>query len=155
MKKTVSLFLAALLLLALAMPAFAESDVKLEALDTSALDYGAITYVGTEEYVVIYPIPDEALDQFDVRNAVITVDNGSIVSARPEKEEEYRYGSVIIKGKKTGSTKVTVTDHATGVSCSFKVIVLPKFIRTIQDLYISIQYLPYLIGMRILSIFSR
>ena len=58
MKKTVFLFLAALLLLALAMPAFAESDVKLEALDTSALDYGAITYVGTEEYVVIYPIPD-------------------------------------------------------------------------------------------------
>ena len=152
MKKAVSCLLVFALLFVMGGTAFAAEDVKLKSLDTSAVNGKATTYVGVEEYVVIYPDPDDAY--FDIREATITCSEEGIVSIRPEKIEEYRYGSVCFTGLKKGSTVITVTDKS-GVSCHFKVTVRDKIWYDLKNFRMFLEYLPYYLGMAILRIFSR
>lgn len=155
MKKILSVLLALVMLLSLATIAFAEDLPPLQSLDTSTIDGKHYAYVGVENYVVIYPAPEEAEARFDVRNAVITTSDDSVISVRPEKEEDFRFGSVMITGKKLGKATVTVTEPESGVSVSFKVVVLPGIIIRLQNFINSLQYIPYFIGMKILGIFGR
>ena len=155
MKKLFSLFLSLLLLLTLSSVAFAQEVPPLASLDNSTISSKHYAFTGIENYVVIYPEPEEAEERFDIRNAVIICGDDSVISVRPEKVEEYRFGSVLITGKKLGTTTVTVKDPKSGVSCSFKVVVLPGFLLRLSNFFNRLQYLPYFIGMRILSIFNR
>ncbi len=150
MKKIISVMLVLSLLFLTGITAFAE---ELKSLDTSAVNGRVTTYVGVEENVVIYPEPLEAEAEFDVREATITCSKEGIVSVRPEKVEEYRFGSVLVKGLKKGSTVVTVTAK-NGVSCKFKVTVRAKIWYDIQNFRFFLDYLPYYIGMAILNLFG-
>ena len=154
MKKLLSLLLVLATLLLFCVPVFAEATPQLEALDTSAINGKHYAYTGVENYVVIYPMPEEAEDRFDVRSAVITVGDERIVSVRPEKVVEYRFGSVLITGKRLGQTTVAVTDPESGVSCSFTVVVLPGFLLRVQNFFDSLQYVPFFIGMALLRLFG-
>ena len=140
--------------------AFAEETPKenlppIESLDTSAIDGKLIAYKGFETYFVVYPYPEEAEPRFDIRNAQITVDDESIIIAEPEKEEQNRFGSVNITGLKLGKTTVTVIDPESGKSCSVEVTVLPGIIYRVQNFFMFIDYIPFFIGMRILSLLNR
>ena len=133
----------------------AEEIPALEGLDTSAVDGKMFAYVGEESYFVVYPEPLEAEARFDVRNAVITCSTEGTVDAKPDKVEEYRFGSVKIVGLKLGKTVVTVTEPESGVSCSVEVTVLPGIIYKLINLHNFLPLVPYLIFMRILSIFNH
>ena len=128
---------------------------ELKSLDTSAVDGKMYAYVGEKSYFVIYPEPLEAETRFDVRNTVITCSEEGIVEAKPEKIEEYRFGNINVVGVKLGKTTVTVTEPESGVSCSVEVTVLPGFIYKLINLHNFLPLLPYLIFMRIVSIFYR
>lgn len=154
-KRTLSLLLAVLLALSACVFAAAEeTPAQLTGLDTSAVDGKLTAYLGVETYFVVYPEPLEAEAQFDVRNAVITCSEEGIVEVRPEKVEEYRFGSVEILGVKLGTTVVTVTDPASGVSCAVTVRVVPAFGYRLQTFFSFLEYLPFFIYMRILQLFG-
>ncbi|GEM_PF-6115428 len=155
MKKLLCVIMAALMILPLAVPCFAAGAGEippLESLDTSAVNGKMTAYPGIETYFVIYPQPEEAEPRFDVRNAVITCSKQGIVKAEAYKNEEYRFGSVNITGLKLGSTVVTVTDPASGVSCSVKVTVRPSIIYRLKNLRISMDYVPFYLFFWILKV---
>lgn len=160
-KRITSILLAAVIALSFSVFGFAEETAtpgdapatqtdapevpEIEMLETSAVDGKLIAYKGVESYFVIYPQPEESEPRFDVRNTVITLSEEGIVEARPEKNEEYRFGNIVVKGLKLGKTVVTVTDPGSGKSCSVEVTVLPSIIYRIQNFHIFIQYVPFLI----------
>ena len=161
-KRILCVLLALLMLLPLALTAFAEDDLsenpveeipELKSFDTSAIDGKMFAYVGIETYFVVYPEPTEAESRFDIRNAEITSSEEGIIEFRPEKE--YRFGSVQIVGLKLGKTVVTVKDPESGLTCSVEVTVLPAIIYKLINLHNFLPYIPYLIFMRIVSIFDR
>ena len=162
--KTVLCITFAVLMLFTTVSAFAEDEpadelpsqvAEIDYLDTSAVDGKLIAYKGIETYFVVYPFPEEAESKFDIYKATIAVEDESIVKAVPDKEEQYRFGSVKITGLKLGTTKVTVTEPESGKNCSVKVIVLPGIIYRIQNLFMFIEYIPYFIGIRLLSLLNR
>lgn len=161
-KRTVSAALALVIAFSLMAAVYAAEGEEpasappaLESLDTSAIDGKLIAYRGIETYFVVYPEPLEAETRFDVRNAVITVSDGDILSAEPEKVEEYRFGSVLITGKKLGSATVTVTEPESGVSVSVEVTVIPPLGYYVKNFFSFLEYLPFFIFARIVSIFNR
>lgn len=154
MKRIICIVLAIITALCLSTAVFAASDgAKLEDLDNSSINGKVTTYVGVTESVVFYPVPLEAEDQFDIRNAEIIVEDDSIVSVKAQKVEEYRFGSIEITGLKRGTTKVTVKD-ASGISSTLKVTVRPKIIYDIQNFRNFLEYLPFYIFMAIMRLFG-
>ena len=171
--KTISILLALMMMLSLcasgyageaatpadATPADASAAEKeippITFLDTSAIDGKITAYRGIETYFVIYPQPEEAEPRFDVRNTVITFSEEGIVEAHPEKVEQYRFGSINITGIKLGKTVVTVTDPGSGLSCSVEVTVIPPLGYYIRNFFSFLEYLPYLLFMRIVSRFVK
>ena len=128
---------------------------EIDYLDTSAIDGKLIAYKGIETYFVIYPFPEESESKFDIYKAIITVEDDSIVKAVPDKEEQYRFGSVKITGLKLGKTTVTVTEPESGKNCSVEVSVLPGILYRIQNFFMFIEYIPYFIGIKLLSLLNR
>lgn len=154
MKKVISTVLALVIAFSLVLTVFgASGDSKLKDLDTSAINGTVVTYVGVTESVVFYPVPLEAENEFDIRNAQITVDDESIVSAKAHKVEEYRFGSVEVTGLKKGKTFITVTDKS-GVSVKVNVTVRPKIIYDIKNFRNNLEYLPYFLFMAIARLFN-
>ena len=139
MKRTLTLLLAALMLLSLCVPAFAANDTKITALENSTIDGSTWMIEGKEDELYIYPRPVEAKDQFDIFTAKITSSDDSVVAVRPGKRDTYEYGYVILSAKRVGSATVTVTDPGTGASCSVRVTVLPKFLDSIHSLLVKLQ----------------
>ena len=139
MKKTLTILLAALMLLTLCIPAFAANDTKITALENSTIDGSTWMIEGKEDELYIYPRPVEAKDQFDIFTAKITSSDDSVVAVRPGKRDTYEYGYVILSAKRVGSATVTVTDPGTGASCSVRVTVLPKFLDSIHSLLVKLQ----------------
>ena len=139
MKRTLTLLLAALMLLSLCIPAFAANDTKITALENSTIDGSTWMIEGKEDELYIYPRPVEAKDQFDIFTAKITSSDDSVVAVRPGKRDTYEYGYVILSAKRVGSATVTVTDPGTGASCSVRVTVLPKFLDSIHSLLVRLQ----------------
>ena len=139
MKRTLTILLAALMLLSLCIPAFAANDTKITALENSTIDGSTWMIKGKEDELYIYPRPVEAKDSFDIFAATITSSNDSVVGVRPGKRDTYEYGYVILTAKRVGSATVTVTDPASGASCSVKVTVLPKFLDSIHTLLVNLQ----------------
>ena len=139
MKKTLTILLAVLMLLSLCIPAFAANDTKITALENSTIDGSTWMIEGKEVELYIYPRPVEAKDQFDIFAATITRSNDSVVAVRPGKRDTYEYGYVILTAKRVGSATVTVTDPASGASCSVKVTVLPKFLDSIHSMLVGLQ----------------
>lgn len=154
MKRVCSLALALLMLLSLSVCAFAEDAPALTGLDTSAVDGKLIAYQGVETYFVVYPVPDEALARFDIRNAEITCSDPAVLDLAAEKVEEYRYGSVLVTGKQLGKATVTVTDPASGASCSVEVTVVPAFGYRVRNFFNFLNYLPFFLFMRIAQLFG-
>ena len=138
MKRICTLFLAVLLVLLTATAAFAQSG-KIEALENSTIDGSTWMIEGKEDELYIYPRPVDAKDQFDIFNATITSSNEKVLEVRPSKRDTYEYGYVILTAKRVGSATVTVTDPASGASCSVKVTVLPKFLDSIHTLLVKLQ----------------
>ena len=132
-----------------------ENIPELKSLDTSAIDGKMYAYKGIESYFVIYPEPLEAESRFDVRNAKIECSEEGIVEVKPEKIEEYRFGSVLVTGLKLGKTTVTVTDPASGVSCSVEVTVLPAFPYKLQNFVMYLDYVPFYLFMWLVSLFAK
>lgn len=155
MKKTISLFLALLMLLPLGATAFAATDAKIETLDHSAIGSSMWMVAGSEDELYIYPKPDEAKDRFDIYSAVITSSNEGVLGVRPGKRDTYEYGYVILTGKKTGSAAVTVTDPGSGASCTVKVYVLPQFLQSVMSLLVSLQTVLARLRISVFSVFSR
>ena len=139
MKRTLTILLAALMLLTLCIPAFAANDTKITALENSTIDGSTWMIEGKEDELYIYPRPVEAKDQFDIFTAKITSSDDSVVDVRPGKRDTYEYGYVILSAKRVGSATVTVTDPGTGASCSVRVTVLPKFLDSIHSLLVKLQ----------------
>lgn len=158
-KKILCVILALITALSFSVFAFAEETPAeeipaLEGLDTSAIDGKETAYVGVETYVVIYPMPDEAYDRFDFDKIEVVCSEEGIIETRTEKGEN-RYGSVLIKGIKTGKTTLTVTDTESGLSCSVEVTVRPAFFYKLQNFFINIQYVPFYIFVAILKLFGK
>ena len=159
--KASALFLALAMLFSCCVTVFAEDEPPaaelppLESLDTSAVNGRLIAYRGVETYFVVYPEPEEAEGRFDVRNAEITCSKEGIVTAEPDKVEEYRFGSVKIMGLKYGSVTVTVTEPESGISCSVKVIVVPAIGYYLRNFGNFLNYLPYFLFMRIAALFGN
>lgn len=154
LKKSLCLLLAFLLPAMMCVPAFAgDADEpappvpELKSLDTSAVDGKLTAYVGVETYFVVYPEPLEAESRFDIRNAEITCSEEGIVSVKPEKEEQNRFGSVLVTGLKLGRTTVTVTDPGSGVSCSVEVTVRPAFGYRLLNFFSFLDYVPFFVFM--------
>ena len=163
MKRTLCLILAALLLFSLTTAAFAQriemldnSAIKgssrimsgemdepriysINALDNSAIGGSTRILAGTTDELYIYPSPREANDHFDIYKAVITSSNEKVLGVAPGKRDTYEYGYVILTGKKTGVSTVTVTDPGSGASCSVKVYVLPQFMNTFMTFLVNAQ----------------
>ena len=163
MKKLLSFLLAALLLLSLTTAAFAqriespdnsaigpssrimagEMDepriYAINALNNSTIDGSARILVGETDELYIYPSPREANDHFDIYKAEITSSNEKVLGVAPGKRDTYEYGYVILTGKKTGVSTVTVTDPGSGASCSVKVYVLPAFLNSIMSFLVDFQ----------------
>ena len=166
-KKITALLLALLISAGFACTAFAQDDLPedgtaeaedapaLEGLDTSAIDGKMFAYLGIETYFVVYPEPDEALPNFDITKAEVTCSEEGIVKAEIDKVEEYRYGSINITGLKLGRTTVTVTDPESGISCNVQVTALPSFGYRLINFIRSLDYLPYFLFMRIVSIIGK
>ncbi len=154
MKRIITLLLAALMLLSLCIPAFAANDTKVTALENSTIDGSTWMIEGKEDELYIYPRPVEAKDQFDIFTATITSSNDSVVGVRPGKRDTYEYGYVILSAKRVGSATVTVTDPASGASCSVKVTVLPKFLDSIHTLLVNLQTVLARIRISIASLFD-
>ena len=133
----------------------AESIPAVESLDTSAIDGKMIIYKGIEDYIVIYPQPEESEPLFDVRRTTVSFSEEGIAEARPEKNEEYRFGSIIIKGIKIGKTVLTVSDPDSGLSCSVEITVIPAFGYYIRNFFINLEYLPFMIFMWIAGMISK
>lgn len=149
MKKLLSLFLAALLLLSLTTAAFAQriesldnSAIKsssrimageiyepriysINALQSSAEDHPVVISVGDEETVLIFPFPEEAQDQFDIQKATVSCSKDGVVDVLPKQSNTPDWEQITVKGVRQGYTVVTITDPG-GASCRFGVIVLPK-----------------------------
>ena len=125
----------------------AEDIPALKSLDTSAVDGKLTAYVGVETYFVVYPEPLEAESRFDIRNAEIVCSEEGIVSVKPEKEEQNRFGSVIVTGIKLGKTAVTVTDPESGASCTVEVTVRPAFGYKLLNFFTFLDYVPFFVFM--------
>ena len=150
MKRFISIILAAVIAFSFAVTAFAE-DVKLKDIDNSSINGRVTTYVGVTESVAFYPVPPEA--SFDIREAQITVSDESIVSVKPYKNEQYRFGTIEITGLKKGSAVITVRDSS-GVSCQIRVTVRSKLIYDIKNFRLFLDYLPYNIFVAVVKIFQ-
>lgn len=163
-KRILCVLMALMMIIPLTLTAFADDDLsenpveeipELVSLDTSAIDGKMFAYVGEESYFVVYPEPTEAETRFDIRNAEITCSEEGIVEYRSEKEEQYRFGSVVVVGLKLGKTVITVTEPESGATCSVEITVLPSIIYRLINLHNFLPLVPYLIFMRIVSIFNR
>ncbi|MBQ5970259.1 MAG: pilus assembly protein N-terminal domain-containing protein [Clostridia bacterium] len=142
MKKILSLLLVLTMLLSFGTLAFAEEAPKLEALDNAIIGGSTRIYAGQTDEIHIYPKPDEAKEQFDIFKADITCSNPKVLDVQPGKRDSYAYGYVILTGKKTGTATVTVTEPESGVSCSFKVVVMPRFLSVLENALAFLMSLP-------------
>ena len=114
----------------------------LEALDNATIGGSTRIYAGQTDEIHIYPKPDEAKEQFDIFKAKITCSNPKVLDVQPGKRDSYAYGYVILTGKKTGTATVTVTEPESGVSCSFKVVVMPRFLSVLENALAFLMSLP-------------
>ena len=162
-KKIICLALALLMVIP-AVTAFADEEPadepaaqvpEIDYLDTSAIDGKLIAYKGIEAYFVVYPFPVESESRFDIYKAEITCSDDSVIEVKPDRGEQARFGSVLITGKKLGSATVTVTEPESGKTCEVEVIVIPSIGYYIRNFFMNLEYVPFFVFMRIVSILNQ
>ncbi len=162
-KKILCIIFAVLMMLPV-ITAFADNEpaddppvqsAEIDYLETSAVDGKLIAYKGIETYFVVYPFPEESESRFDIYKAQITCSDGSVLEVKPNKGEQARFGSVLITGKKLGKAKVTVTEPESGKSCEVEVTVIPSIGYHVKNFFMSLDYLPFFLFMRIVSFLNK
>ncbi|MBR3621717.1 MAG: hypothetical protein IKN56_09440 [Clostridia bacterium] len=164
LKRILSLILAAITALGIFCIAYADDEpavdpsteaAAIDYLDTSAVDGKIYAYKGIETYFVVYPFPEESESRFDIYKAQITCSDDSVIDCKPNKGEQARFGSVLIKGKKLGKANITVTEPESGKTCEVEVIVIPSLGYHIKNFFMSLEYVPFFLFMRIAALLSR
>ncbi len=162
-KKILCIIFAVLMMLPV-ITAFADNEpaddppvqsAEIDYLETSAVDGKLIAYKGIETYFVVYPFPEESESRFDIYKAQITCSDESVLEVKPNKGEQARFGSVLITGKKLGKAKVTVTEPESGKSCEVEVTVIPSIGYHVKNFFMSLDYLPFFLFMRIVSFLNK